>query len=47
LEVVQQEGCDLLICGHHHSFLNRLMPFYRGIISRMTTDLLIVPLTDN
>ncbi|EBW9942090.1 universal stress protein UspD [Salmonella enterica subsp. enterica serovar Give] len=47
LEVVQKEGCDLLICGHHHSFLNRLMPFYRSIINRMATDLLIVPLTDN
>lgn len=44
LEITQDEGCDLLICGHHHSFLNRLMPAYRGIINKITVDLLIIPI---
>lgn len=32
LEIMQKEQCDLLVRGHHHSFINRLMPAYRGMI---------------
>ena len=38
--------CDLLVCGHHHSFINRLMPAYRGMINKLSADLLIVPFID-
>ncbi len=34
LEIMQKEQCDLLVCGHHHSFINRLMPAYRGMINK-------------
>lgn len=44
LEAMQKESCDLLICGHHHTFINRLMPVYRGIINKLRADLLIIPL---
>ena len=33
LEIMQKEQCDLLVCGHHHSFINRLKPAYRGMIA--------------
>lgn len=46
VKVIQHEQCDLLICGHHHSFINRLMPAYRGVINKSTADLLIVPFID-
>ncbi|MFE69736.1 universal stress protein UspD, partial [Salmonella enterica] len=39
LEVIQDEGCDIFICGHHHSFINRLMPSYRKIINKISADL--------
>ncbi|HHA4917275.1 TPA: universal stress protein UspD, partial [Escherichia coli] len=41
-----KEQCDLLVCGHHHSFINRLMPAYRGMINKLSADLLIVPFID-
>lgn len=44
ISLVEKEGFDLLICGHHHNFINRLMPAYRGIINKSTADLLIIPL---
>ncbi|MGG5964185.1 universal stress protein [Salmonella enterica] len=43
LEIINEEHCDLLICGHHHSFLNRMLPVYRGLINKVRADLLIVP----
>ena len=46
LSLVQEEGFDLLICGHHHTFINRLMPAYRGLINKSQADLLIIPLSD-
>ncbi len=46
LSLVQEEGVDLLVCGHHHSFINRLMPAYRGLINKSAAGLLIIPLSD-
>ncbi len=46
LEIMHKEKCDLLVCGHHHSFINRLMPAYRGMINKMSADLLIEPFID-
>lgn len=46
LEIMQKEQCDLLVQGHHHSFINRLMPAYRGMINKLSADLLIVPFID-
>lgn len=46
LEEIDNERCDLLICGHHHTFLNRLMPVYRGLVNKARADLLIVPVND-
>lgn len=42
--LIQNDAFDLLICGHHHTFINKLMPAYRGLINRSTADLLIIPL---
>ncbi|HAW2506215.1 TPA: universal stress protein [Escherichia coli] len=42
--LIQNDVFDLLICGHHHTFINKLMPAYRGLINRSTADLLIIPL---
>ncbi|MFV2484195.1 universal stress protein UspD, partial [Escherichia coli] len=39
-EIMQKEQCDLHVCGHHHSFINRLMPADRGMINKMSADLL-------
>ncbi|EPD0991239.1 universal stress protein [Escherichia coli] len=46
LNLIQKEGFDLLICGHHHTFINRLMPAYRGLINKSSADLLVIPLPD-
>ena len=46
LEIMQKEQCDLLVCGHHHAFINRLTPAYRGMINKLSADLLIVPFID-
>ena len=42
--IVQDENCDILICGHHSDFLNRLLPVYRGLVNKITADLLIINL---
>lgn len=46
LSLIQEEEFDLLICGHHHTFINKLMPAYGGLINKSTADLLIIPLLD-
>ncbi|EAN0547588.1 universal stress protein [Salmonella enterica] len=46
LEIIEEEHCDLLICGHHHTFLNRMLPVYRGLVNKVRADLLIVPVDD-
>lgn len=47
LNAVALCGCDLLVCGHHHAFLNRLMPVWRSMVNKIRADLLVVPLADN
>lgn len=39
---VNQLGADLLICGHHHDFLSRLLSSIKKIENTVNTDLLIV-----
>lgn len=46
LEVIDNEHCGQLICGHHHNFLNRIMPVYRKLVNKIRADLLIVPVDD-
>ena len=41
---VKEMEVDLLICGHHHSFWNRLVSSVRQLVNTSVTDLLIVQL---
>jgi nucleotide-binding universal stress UspA family protein len=42
--LVKEHNIDLLVCGHHHSFLSRVMPTYTGVINKVHSDILIVPI---
>lgn len=44
ISLIQKDEFDLLICGHHHTFINKLIPAYRGLINKTAADLLIIPL---
>lgn len=46
LEEIYNERCDLLVCGLHHNFLNRMMSVYRGLLNKTRAHLLIVPVDD-
>lgn len=46
LEIMQKEQCDLLVCGHHHSFINRFDAGISRDDHKMSADLLIVPFID-
>ena len=42
-QVVEAQGVDLLVCGHHQSFWNLLASAARQLMNSVTCDLLIVP----
>ena len=39
---VQELDVDLLVCGHHHDFWNRLLSSARKLVNAAVTDLLII-----
>ncbi|HBC5730385.1 TPA: universal stress protein [Escherichia coli] len=44
VEVVNEEQCDLLICGHHQSFIHKLLPSCRKLINSLSVNILVIPL---
>lgn len=44
VEVVNEEKCDLLICGHHQSFIHKLLPSCRELINSLPVNILVIPL---
>ena len=44
VEVVNEEQCDLLICGHHQSFIHKLLPSCRELINSLSVNILVIPL---
>ncbi|MCZ8781153.1 universal stress protein [Escherichia albertii] len=44
VEVVKEEQCDLLICGHNQSFIHKLLPSCRELINTLPINILIIPL---
>ena len=45
IEAVKEERCDLLICGHHQSFIHKLLPSCQRLINSLPVNILIVPLS--
>jgi len=45
-ECISKVKADLLVCGHHHSFLSRIAPSSGTLLNTSPVDLLIVPLDD-
>ncbi len=44
VDVVNEEQCDLLVCGHHQSFIHKLLPSCRELINSLPVNILVIPL---
>ncbi len=40
---INENNIDLLVCGHHHSFLSRITPTCSGFINELNIDVIVVP----
>ncbi|WP_299694525.1 universal stress protein [uncultured Vibrio sp.] len=43
-EVINTNGIDLLLCGHHHDFWHKLISQTKQIIDASPIDILVVPM---
>lgn len=43
-DVIHDNGFDLLICGHHHDFVSKLVSYSRHLINKSPIDILVVPI---
>jgi nucleotide-binding universal stress UspA family protein len=43
-ETIVANKFDLLICGHHHSFWNKIVSYSRNLINHSPIDILVVPI---
>ncbi|MFA0087680.1 universal stress protein [Vibrio sp. E150_011] len=41
---INDNGVDLLICGHHHDFWSRIVSYSRHLINKSPVDILVVPI---
>ena len=41
---VKEHEIDLLICGHHHDFLSKIISYSRPLINHTPIDILVVPI---
>ncbi|WP_130835884.1 universal stress protein UspA [[Erwinia] mediterraneensis] len=46
-DAVKEHGVDLVVCGHHQDFWSKLVSSARQLISKVHTDMLIVPLRED
>ena len=45
-KAIQALGCDLLICGHHHTFWSRFLPSpTKHLLDGLSCEMLVVPLS--
>ncbi|AMF93104.1 universal stress protein [Vibrio fluvialis] len=42
--IIADNGFDLLICGHHHDFVSKLVSYSRHLINKSPIDILVVPI---
>jgi len=42
--IIADKGFDLLICGHHHDFVSKLVSYSRHLINKSPIDILVVPI---
>ncbi|MFA0520829.1 universal stress global response regulator UspA, partial [Vibrio sp. 10N.222.55.E8] len=42
--VIEANGVDLLLCGHHHDFWHKLISHSKQIIDTSPIDILVVPM---
>lgn len=41
---IKDNEVDLLICGHHHDFLSKIISYSRNLIHHSPVDILVVPI---
>ncbi|MCP3697814.1 MAG: universal stress protein [Aliivibrio sp.] len=44
-KAVKANEIDLLICGHHHDFLSKIISYSRPLIHQSPIDILVVPIS--
>lgn len=45
-DLIDSDNYDLLICGHHHDFVSKIVSYSRHLINKSPIDILVVPLVD-
>ncbi|MCG3722985.1 universal stress global response regulator UspA [Vibrio cincinnatiensis] len=43
-KTISDNGFDLLICGHHHDLVSRVLSYSRSLINHSPIDILVVPM---
>ncbi|MGF1754628.1 universal stress protein [Vibrio makurazakiensis] len=41
---INDNGFDLLICGHHHDFWSQIVSYSRHLINKSSIDILVIPI---
>lgn len=44
LQTIEANQIDLVVCGHHQDFWSHLLSTSRALLSRITIDMLVVPM---
>lgn len=45
-DLIASDNYDLLICGHHHDFVSKIVSYSRHLINKSPIDILVVPIVD-
>lgn len=41
--LINEHNIDLLVCGHHHSFLRNIIPTCSEFIKKLNIDVIVIP----
>ncbi|PSW19874.1 universal stress global response regulator UspA [Photobacterium sanctipauli] len=44
---IEENGVELLICGHHHDFWSKIVSYSKHLINNSPVDILVVPIKSN
>ncbi|MDV5169612.1 universal stress protein [Photobacterium rosenbergii] len=42
--IIQDNGVELIICGHHHDFWSNIISYSKHLINKSPVDILVVPI---
>ena len=43
-DIIQDNGVELIICGHHHDFWSKIISYSKHLINKSPVDILVVPI---